>query len=151
MMAEIEFTGTIQNAGGGGAYILFPFDTLEVFGKKNLIPVIVTYDNSVEYRGRIANMGEGPMVPILKSVREQLKKEFGDSIHVRIVLDTSERKVEIPEWLTAIFKENPAIKIKFEKLSFTHQKEHLRAIEEAKKEETKKRRIEKMIEILAAK
>lgn len=144
----IEFTGIVENAGGGGAFILFPFDTLEVFGKKNLIPVIVTYDKKIEYRGRIANMGKGPMVPILKSVRTELGKAFGDSIFIQIKLDTTERKIEIPSWLNAIFKSQPEVKKAFEKLSYTHQKEHVRAIEEAKREETKVKRIEKMLDML---
>lgn len=144
----IEFTGIVENAGGGGAFILFPFDTLEVFGKKNLIPVIVTYDKKIEYRGRIANMGKGPMVPILKSIRTALGKEFGDTIFVQVKPDTSERKIEIPNWLSIIFDSHPHAKKAFEKLSYTHQKEHVRAIEEAKREETKVKRIEKMLDML---
>lgn len=147
----IEFTGILENAGGGGAYIIFPFDTVEVFGKKNLIPVIVTYDNHIEYRGRIANMGKGPMVPILKSIREQLGKTFGDAIHVRVELDKSKRKVEIPKWLNEIFQVQPDTQVAFQKLSYTHQKEHVRAVEEAKREETKNKRIEKMLEMLRKK
>jgi hypothetical protein len=147
----VEYSGVIENAGGGGAFILFPYDTLEIFGKKNLVPVIVTYDNAIEYKGRIANMGKGPMIPILKSIREQLKKEFGDSVHLTVVLDNSERKIETPDWLNEVYKSLPEIQVKFEKLSYTHQKEHIRAVEDAKKEETKIKRIEKMIEMLSKK
>lgn len=109
----VEFSGIIENAGGGGAFILFPFDTMALFGKKNLIPVIVTYDNKIEYRGRIANMGKGPMIPILKDIRNQLGKEFGESVWVKVVLDTQERKIEIPMWLKSVFGQHSGTEATF--------------------------------------
>ena len=147
----VTFNGVIENAGGGGAFILFPFDTVELFGKKNLIPVIVTYDNKIEYRGRIANMGKGPMIPILKDIRIQLGKEFGDSVWVKIVLDTQERKIEIPSWLITLFNDNPGAEQTFKKWSYTHQKEHILSVEGAKREETKWKRIQTLKDKLLSK
>lgn len=146
----VEFSGTIENAGGGGAFILFPFDTMALFGKKNLTPVIVTYDNKIEYRGRIANMGKGPMIPILKDIRNQLGKEFGESVWVKVVLDTQERKIEIPLWLKSFFAQHAGTEETFKKWSYTQQKENIRFIEEAKREETKHKRIQVLIDKLIA-
>ncbi len=146
----IEFHGIIENAGGGGAFILFPFDTMALFGEKNLIPVIVTYDNKIEYRGRIANMGKGPMIPILKDIRIQLGKEFGDSVWVQVVLDTQERKIEIPMWLKSVFVQHSGTEATFKKWSYTQQKENIRFIEEAKREETKLKRMQALIDKLIA-
>lgn len=146
----VEFSGIIENAGGGGAFILFPFDTMALFGKKNLIPVIVTYDNKIEYRGRIANMGKGPMIPILKDIRNQLGKEFGESVWVKVVLDTQERKIVIPLWLKSVFAQHSGTEETFNKWSYTQQKENIRCIEEAKREETKYKRMQALIDKLIA-
>jgi Bacteriocin-protection, YdeI or OmpD-Associated/Domain of unknown function (DUF1905) len=149
-MKKLAIRGTICSAGGGGAYVLLPIDPEKVFGKKNMIPVNILFDNQIAYQGRIANMGQGPMIPVLKSIRAALNKNFGDEIAMEIALDTSERKVTLPQDLIIALKDNGLL-TPFEKLSYTHQKEHVRWIEDAKKDETRKTRIAKTIQNLLSK
>ena len=149
-MKAIKVLGIIQDAGRGGAYVLLPIDPEKAFGKKNRIPVVITFEDNITYRGSIVNMGEGPMIPVLKSIRAELQKDIGDEIRLEIALDMTERKIVLPPDLLIVFKHNDVLSI-FEKLSYTHQKEHLRYITEAKKEETKQRRIEKTIQFLKGK
>ncbi len=61
--------------------------------------------------------------------------------------DTEKRTVEAPPDLVAAL-EKSGLREAFSKLSYTHQKEHVNSITEAKREETRARRIEKTIEML---
>ena len=73
----------------GGAYVIFPWDIREVFGKGR-IKVHAEFDG-IPYDGSIVNMGikdsQGNVcyiIGVLKSIREKLKKGDGDSIHIVI-------------------------------------------------------------------
>jgi uncharacterized protein YdeI (YjbR/CyaY-like superfamily) len=85
---------------------------------------------------------------ILKDIREQIGKTFGDEVTVTVEPDTQPRLVEIPADLKKAFKAEKEARAFFEKLSYTHQKEYVSWITEAKKEETRQQRIGKTIEML---
>jgi hypothetical protein len=141
------FTGRIQNAGGGGGFVEIPFDVEKVFGSKR--PKIRALIEGVPYRGTLVRMGgEHHMLLILKGIREQVGKTFGDEVKVVVEADTEPRRVEIPEDLLKEFKKNKDAKALFDKLAYTHQREYVRWIEEAKREETRSNRIVKTIEML---
>jgi len=147
MRKRQTFKAVIQNAGGGGAFVEVPFDVERTFGSKR--PKVKAMIEGVPYRGLLTRMG-GPnhMLIILKGIREQIGKTFGDEIKVSVELDVEERVVTVPAELKRALKENPKAKAVFEKLSFTHQKEYVTWINEAKKEETRVRRITKTMEML---
>jgi uncharacterized protein YdeI (YjbR/CyaY-like superfamily) len=71
-------------------------------------------------------------------------------IKVTVWRDDEERTVEVPKDLAAAIKKAGA-KADWDKLSFTHRKEHVRAVEEAKRPETRSKRIEKAVEMLSRK
>ena len=147
MSKKHAFIATIQNAGGGGAFVEVPFDVETAFGSKR--PKIKALIEGVPYRGLLVRMG-GPnhMLIILKGIREQIGKTFGDEIRVSVEEDVEERVVAIPAELKRIFKSDKEAKAAFEKLSYTHQKEYVTWINGAKKEETRQNRIVKTIEML---
>lgn len=147
MPIKRTFTAAIQNAGGGGAFVEIPFDVEEVFGSKR--PKIRALIEGVPYRGTLARMG-GPkhMLIVLKGIREQIGKTFGDTVKVTVEADQEPRVVKIPPDLKKAFKTDAAAKAVFEKLSYTHQREYVRWIEEAKKEETRAGRVTKTIAML---
>src|ERR1041384_4921961 len=150
MSEKQTFTATIQNAGGGGAFVEVPFDVEEKLGSKR--PKIRAMIEGVPYRGLLVRMG-GPnhMLIILKGIREQIGKSFGDEVTVTVEPDTEPRLIEIPKDLMKEFKKDKEAKAFFDKLSYTHQKEYIRWVEEAKKEETRQNRIAKTIEMLKKK
>jgi uncharacterized protein YdeI (YjbR/CyaY-like superfamily) len=94
-------------------------------------------------------MGAGPCIGILKAIREKLGKGPGDSIHVIVWQDTTPRQVEMPPDLAAALTENSSAAAAWEKLSFSHKREYVDAILDAKKEETRRVRILKTIDALA--
>jgi hypothetical protein len=147
MPKKQTFTATIQNAGGGGAFVEVPFDVEETFGSKK--PKVKALIEGVPYRGLLVRMG-GPnhMLIILKGIRAQIGKTFGDEVTVTVEPDTEPRLIEIPKDLMKELKKDREAKAFFDKLSYTHQKEYVRWVEEAKKEETRQNRIVKTVEML---
>jgi len=89
------------------------------------------------------------MLVVLKDVRKTIGKDVGDTIEVVVWKDAAERTVQTPKDLKALLK-NEELLARFEKLSYTHRKEYIRWIEEAKKEETRQRRLAKCVEMLKA-
>ena len=147
MTQKHTFKAIIQNPGGGGAFVEIPFDVERTFGSKR--PKVKAMIEGVPYRGLLTRMGgPGHMLIILKGIREQIGRTFGDEIKVSVELDVDERVVTVPAELKRAFKENPKAKAAFEKLSYTHQREYVNWINEAKKEETRARRIAKTMEML---
>jgi len=147
MTKKHNFTATIQNAGGGGAFVEVPFDVEKAFGSKR--PKVKALIEGVPYRGTLVRMGtECHLLLVLKSIREQAGKTFGDEIKVSVELDAEERVVAVPAELKRLFKSDKEAKAVFEKLSYTHQKEYVTWINAAKKEETRQSRIVKTLEML---
>lgn len=147
MPKKNTFTATIQNAGGGGAFVEIPFDAEKAFGSKK--PKVKAMIEGVPYRGLLVRMGsEHHLLLILKFIREQVGKTFGDEIKVSVELDVEERVATVPAELKRVFKSNKEARSAFEKLSYTHQKEYVQWINEAKKAETRQSRIVKTLALL---
>lgn len=130
--------------------ILIPFDVLKVYGTRARVPVRGTI-NGFPYRGSIFPMGGGHHYMIVnKNVRAGAKAKGGETISVIMERDNEPRIITPPPDFARALKANKEARAIWEKLSYTHQKEHALAIEEAKKPETRVRRIEKAISQLAA-
>lgn len=147
MMKKQAFTAIIQNAGGGGAFVEVPFDVEATFGSKR--PKVRALIEGIPYRGILTRMGtECHILGIRKEIREQAGKTFGDEVTITVEPDTEARLVEIPADLLKALKKDKEAKAFFDKLSYTHQKEYVTWIMEAKKEETRQSRVVKTIEML---
>ena len=68
------------------------------------------------------NMGNGPMIGVLKAIREKIGKGEGDTVRVTLERDTAERTVEVPADLQKLLNKNKAAKAFFETLPYTHQR-----------------------------
>ena len=119
------------------------FDSKAVFGAIRA-PVRVTL-NGYTFRSTIASMGGKLSVPIRKSNREAAAVSGGDTVKVKIEADLEERKVVAPPDLVAALESNPTAKKSWPKLSYTRQREYVESIENAKKLETRIRRIDKIV------
>ena len=129
--------------------ITIPFDVEEVFGAKR-VPIRVKI-NDADYRTTIHRMNGRYMVAIPKAFRDAAGVKAGEKIRVEIERDTEARIIEPPQDLNFALNENPAAREVWKKLSYTHKKEYVRALDEAKKVETRARRVRKMIEELLKK
>lgn len=147
MPKKHTFKATIINAGGGGAFVEIPFDVEATFGAKK--PKVKAVIEGVPYRGILTRMGgEHHILIILKSIREQIGKTFGDEITISVEADTEPRVIEIPKDLLKELRKDKDAGTFFDKLSYTHQREYVMWINEAKKEETRQNRIMKTVEML---
>jgi hypothetical protein len=146
-MKKYKFKAKIEAGDGGGAYVLFPYDTEKEFATKGRVPVKATF-NGVPYTGSLIKY-RNPlhMMGVLKSIREQIGKGPGDTIEVVVWRDEEVRTVEVPAQFEKLIKKEGLLPV-FEKLSYTHRKEYCRWITDAKKEETRLKRLGKAIEML---
>ena len=91
-MKQYEYDSTIhEDAENGGAYVQFPWDIRKEFGKGRV--KVHTQFDSIPYDGSIVNMGvKNPdgticyIIGVLKSIRNQLNKGEGDTVHVIVEL-----------------------------------------------------------------
>ncbi|HEY3560938.1 MAG TPA: YdeI/OmpD-associated family protein [Kribbella sp.] len=140
------FQGRIVVNDGGGAWVEVPGNVATALGGGGRIPVHATFDG-VAYRGSIASMGGCLVLGMLKSIRSELGKGDGDPVTVTVERDTAERTVDVPEDLATALAE-AGLREAFDNLSYSHRREHVNAINAAKKPETRTRRIAKTIELL---
>ena len=127
-------------------FIPVTFDPRSVFGKLR-VPVKVTV-NGYTYRSTIAAMGGPPCVPLRKSNREAAGLEGGETLTVRLDLDTDKREVTAPADLVRALKATPGASDRWRALSYSHQREHVDAIEDAKKPETRARRVAAAVKMI---
>jgi hypothetical protein len=141
------FTTTIVRD-GSICFIPLNFDPKAVFGKVRA-PVKVTL-NGYTYRSTIAAMGGPPCIPLRKSNREAAGLDGTETLEVRLDLDTDPRVVKPPADLVKALKAASAWD-RWQDLSFSHQREHVEAIDEAKRPETRARRIERAVQMIRSK
>ncbi len=136
------FTTTIVRD-GSACFIPLTFDPREAFGKVRA-PVIVTL-NGYTYRSTIAAMGGPACIPLRRSHREAAGLEGGETLEVRLELDTEPREITPPADLVSALKAQPAAWDRWRASSYTHQREHVEAIEDAKTPATRLRRIARAV------
>jgi hypothetical protein len=143
----VTFTVSLQLAGKTATGMEVPAKVVDSLGAGKRPPVKVTI-GGYTYRNMIAVMGGRYMLGVSAEHREGAGVAAGDKVKVTLELDAEPRTVEVPADLAKALK---AAKLTdaFEKLAFTHRKEHVRAIEDAKKPETRARRVAKTIEMLS--
>jgi len=133
---------------GSMCFIPVPFDPAPVFGKIRA-PVKVTL-NGYTYRSTIASMGNGPCLPLRRSNREAAGLEGTETLSVTLEHDVEKREIKPPTDLVKALKAAPPAWDRWRDLSFSHQREHVEAIEDAKKPETRTRRIAGAAKMIAA-
>jgi hypothetical protein len=90
-MKKYKFKAKIEAGDGGGAYVLFPYDSEKEFATKGKVPVKATF-NGVPYTGSLIKYGNPlHMMGVLKSIREQIGKGPGDTIEVVVWRDEEVR------------------------------------------------------------
>ncbi|HEV7891495.1 MAG TPA: YdeI/OmpD-associated family protein [Pyrinomonadaceae bacterium] len=127
-----------------------PFDVEKTFGGRNRVPVRGTL-NGAPYRSSVFKMGgDCHFMVVNRGLREAAGVKGGETVPVTMERDDAPRVIEPPADFARALKGNKDARATWDKLSYTHQREHVQSIEEAKKPETRQRRIEKSIQLLAA-
>jgi uncharacterized protein YdeI (YjbR/CyaY-like superfamily) len=123
-----------------------PIDAKAEYGSARA-PVRCTI-NGVAYRSRLSVYGGTTYLGLRKEVRDAAGVSVGDEVQVTMELDDEPREVEVPPALAVALARDDAARGVYEGLSFTHRKEYARWIAEAKREETRERRVRQAIEML---
>jgi hypothetical protein len=150
VVAKTKLKFTVKIVGrevGAVAAITPPVDVPEVFGTKGRVAVRGTI-NGYPFRSSLMSMGGCHMMPVNRTLREGAGVEAGNMVEVVMERDEAERTVEAPALLKNALAKNKAAQANWKKLSFTHKKEMALAISGAKQEETRARRLEKIMRIL---
>ena len=142
-------TAIMQAEGMNATGIVVPDEVVTKLGQGKKPKVVVSL-KGYSYRSTVAVMGGKFMLPLAKEHRDKAGVKAGDKVEVSLEPDAAPREVAVPKDLAAALKK-AGVLATFEKLAFTHRKEHVRAIEEAKAPETRARRIEKAVAMVLAK
>lgn len=110
-------------------------------------PVTATV-NGYTWRTSVARMRGEFLVGLNRAVREAAGVEAGAKVKVRLELDQAPREVDVPEALAAALAADDEARDAFDKLAYTHRKEFARWIAEAKRDETRERRVSNAIAML---
>jgi hypothetical protein len=137
-MSSQSFTATVVRD-GPSCYVLLPFDPKAVFGTLRA-PVAVTI-NGYAFRTRIVAMGGPICIGLRREHREAAGLEGGETVAVEVALDPAPRTVTAPPDLLRALKPVAGGLAAWTALSYTHQREHVEAIEGAKQPATRERRI----------
>jgi hypothetical protein len=121
-----------------------PTEVVDALAKGKRPPVRVTI-NGYTYRSTIAVMGGRYLIPLSAENRSGADVAAGDEVDVDVEFDDSPREVVVPADLAAALDRDPAIRQRFDALSFTMRREHARSVAEAKTDETRQRRIAKIV------
>ena len=147
-MTDVKKFKTELVAEGGSCAIHVPFDAEQAFGQRGRIPVCGTI-NGVEYRSSIFRMGQPcHFMVVNRQLREACGVEAGTTVTVTMARDDAPRTIEAPADLAIVLKGDPKLQQAWDALSYTHRKKYIQAINEAKREDTRARRIDKTIAAL---
>jgi hypothetical protein len=124
-----------------------PPAVVEALGEAKRPKVTITI-NGHSWRSRVAIMRGRYLLGLSNANRQAAGIATGDEVDVDVELDTEPRVVAEPADLAAALDADPAARAAFDRLAYGLKRQHVHAIEGAKKPETRRRRIEKTVEML---
>jgi hypothetical protein len=148
-MGVLRFTTQLQPRGPAAAVVLDDAQVEAVGQGPKRFPVVATI-NGYTWRTSVARMKGEFLVGLSREVRQGAGVEAGDEVEVTIELDAAPREVEVPAALAEALAADPDTRASFEAMAFTHRKEYARWVAEAKKDETRQRRVQQALEMIRA-
>lgn len=146
-MGALALKTELVERGPAAAVVLDDAQVTAIGEGAKRFPVRATV-NGYCWRTTVTRMRGEFLLGLNREVRESAGVKAGDTVDVTIELDTEPREVEVPESLASALDGDPAAKAAFEGLAFTHRKEYARWVADAKREETRDRRVIRALEML---
>jgi hypothetical protein len=140
----MRFVTVIELGGKTATGMQVPDEVVASLGPGKRPAVRVTL-NGYTYRTTVAPMGGKFYLPVSAEVRQASGVAAGDKVTVEIELDTAPRTVTVPADLAAALAGDGTARRAFEALSYSNQRRHVLAIEGAKTDATRQRRIAKIV------
>jgi len=148
-MGALTITSELLPRGPAAAFVLTDEQVQAVGEGAKRFPVRAII-NGHELRLSVARMGGEYLLGLSKANRQAAVVTAGDTVELQLELDAAPREVSTPPALARALAANLSARQAFDGLAYTHRKEFARWIEEAKREETRERRVAKTIEMLHA-
>jgi hypothetical protein len=141
-----RFHAVLERNDSGGHLVALPFDAKATFGRVR-VPVRATV-NGHTFRSTLMRYGGTDYLGLNREVREAAGVEAGQTIAIGLEVDDEPRKVDVPPELAAALAADSQARNAFERLSYTHRREYADWIAEAKREDTRRRRIDQALAML---
>jgi hypothetical protein len=146
-MGALSLRTELLPRGNASAVVLTDEQVAEVGEGRKRFPVVVTI-NGHTWRTSVARMGGEFLIGLSRQIRIDTGVDIGDVVDVSVELDTAPREVEVPPALAEALAGDPVAGAAYENLAYTHRKEFARWIAEAKREETRERRVAQALVML---
>ena len=149
-MGRKEFRSKLLSQGPGGAWTFMkvPFSAEKVWGTRAMLRVRGTI-NGFGFRSCIMPLGDGThCMMVNKAMQAGAKAKPGATVKVVMEPDTAPRVVTVPAELKKAFAKNKVAKAAFEKMPYSHKKEYVGYIIEAKQTETRARRVARALPMM---
>jgi hypothetical protein len=146
-MGSLQFTTTLLERGPAAAVVLDDEQVEAVGEGAKRFPVVATV-NGYTWRTSVARMRGEFLLGLNRAVRDAAGVQAGQTVDVEIKLDTEPREVDVPEALARALAKDPAAGAACDALAFTHRKEYARWVAEAKRDETRERRVAEALQML---
>ena len=141
----MRFRGEVVLGGKTATGIEVPAHVVDAVGQgRKRVPVTVTI-GSYSYRTTIAPMSGSFFVPLAAEHRTAAGLAAGDEVDVDLEPDTAPRTVEVPDDLATALGSEPGVRAAFDALSYSNQRRLVLAVQGAKTDATRQRRIEKAV------
>jgi Bacteriocin-protection, YdeI or OmpD-Associated/Domain of unknown function (DUF1905) len=146
-----KFTARLEasTVGTGGHWVVVPDAVMSELTDKARAEVKATF-NGVPYRGSVVKYSGAYVLGVTKAIMTQAGLSTGDTVQVSIEPDTEKRTVTIPDDLADALKANPKLQSTWDALSYTRRKEKAQSLTEAKRPETRSRRLDAILRDLAS-
>jgi hypothetical protein len=145
-VAKHRFEAVLTTTQGSGTFVVVPLDVPALFGGRR--PPVRGTVNGFPFRSAIAPYGDAFYLGVNRELRAGAGAEAGETVVVELERDDEPREVEVPLDLGEALAADASALATFDGLSYTHRKEYVVWIEDAKREETRRRRIEKAVVML---
>ena len=148
-MTEIAFDGELLAARGGGHAIEVDETRASSIGAKHMSRVTGTL-NGHPFRSNVMRTGGAFFLGVHKANVDALGLSPGDTVAVVMSLDAEPRGDDTPPAILAqALQEDPVAAATWKDLAPSHRREYVGYIKEAKKDETRARRVRRTIDELA--
>ncbi|HEY4727097.1 MAG TPA: YdeI/OmpD-associated family protein [Actinomycetes bacterium] len=137
---------TVLTAEDGGVFFEVPPDVPAALDRARA-PVRGTI-NGQPFRSTVAVYGGRYYLPVNRALREAAGVAAGDAVVIELEADDQPRTVDPPPDLAGALAADPEARAAFDGLSFTHQREYAQWVAEAKRQATRRRRVEQAVQML---
>jgi hypothetical protein len=145
--APVRIRATLEPRGPAAAIVLTD-EQVALIGRGAKTPPVRVTVNGYTFAGRIGRMGGQSLLGFNRAVREAAGVTPGQELELEVVLDAAEREIQPPPALAAALEGDPVARAAFDALAYTHRKEFARWVGEAKRAETRERRVAETLRML---